>query len=91
MEEALLEKTVPQLKDILWQKQLPITSSKLTLINRILDALLDQLDIRQELMKTWFLKLLKNNSNFKIGLLNKDKIAENICQFASNNSAKYSI
>ena len=90
-EEVLQEKTIPQLKDILRQKQLPITGSKPTLINRILDAPLDQLDIRQELMKTWFMKPLKNNSNFKIGLLNEDRIADNICRFVNDNNAKYSI
>ena len=45
MKEVLQEKTILQLKDILQQKQLPITGSKPTLINQILDTLLDQLDI----------------------------------------------
>ena len=66
-EEVLQEKTVPQLKEILRQKRLPIAGSKPILVNQILDAPLDQFDIRQELMKTWFLKPLKNyNCNNKL-------------------------
>ena len=87
-EEVLQEKTVPQLKEILRQKRLPIAGSKPMLVHRILDAPLDQFDIRQELMKTWFLKPLKNNSNFKIGLLNEDRIANNICRFVDDNNTK---
>ena len=86
-DEVLQEKTVPQLKE----KQLPITGSKPTLISRILNAPLDQFDIRQELIKTCFMKPLKNNSNFKIGLLNEDKIADNICRFVNESNTRYSI
>ena len=66
-EQYLQGKNVNELKEILRRKRLVIICSKVTLISRILNAPPDQLDIRQDLMKTWFVKPLKNNSNLKIG------------------------
>ena len=74
-------KTVIELKDLLRIMNLPITGTKSVLIERILQGATQQQDIKQELLKIWFMKPLKNNTNFKIGLQNEDKIASYLPTF----------
>jgi len=84
-------KTVIELKDLLRGLNLPTTGTKSVLIERILEGTPLREDIRQELIKIWFMKPLKNNSNFKIGLQNEDKIASYLPSFINENNTVYSI
>ena len=57
----------------------------------MLNALPNQFDVRHDLMKTWFMKPLRKNSNFKIGFFNEDNIVANLSQFVCDNTSKYSV
>ena len=55
----LNSKTVQELKEILRQMNLPTTGTKSVLVGRIIGITPQQRDIKQDLMKIWFMKPLK--------------------------------
>ena len=70
-EGELNNKHVSHLKEILRNMNIPVGGNKSDLILRILVGVPVLLDIRQEVMKAWFMKPSKKNTNLKIGLNNE--------------------
>ena len=81
-EAELLRKTMPELKEILRERALPVSGNKSTLISRILDIrdIQDRtdIDIAAILLKKLFLKPV-SSSAMKIGSANEENVCLSLC------------